>query len=171
VPSDWSPAGVLGVEGIAEGAARQGIVLFLMLIATGGAGVLGRWATLATAESYRLGEGMASPLPQPAAAASLPAGPAPHITGPQEAFDMWASGWPSPDPVGEVSGDAAYQDYAETMRLNNLSAMTPNRFGSLLTRLAESSQGRVMKTKSNGVHVYRGVRLPGGAGGHAAGLR
>jgi hypothetical protein len=59
VPSDWSPAATLGVTSIADGATRQAIVLLLSLIATAGAGVLGRWATLATAESYRLGEGPA----------------------------------------------------------------------------------------------------------------
>lgn len=169
--SDWSPAATLGITTLVDGVARQVIVLLLSLIAAGGSGVLGRWATLATAESYRLGEGMASAPPSvPLPAAPMASmGPAGNVIGPQEAFEMWASGRLSYDAGGEVTGDAAYQDYAETCRLNNLQAISMPKFGGLLTRLADSSQGRVMKVKSNGQMRYRGVRLPDGVAAGSAG--
>lgn len=168
---DWSPSGVLGVAGVGDGYVRRLAVLFLNLFAVAGAGILGRWAVLSTAETYRLGISEASALPSmPLPAAPMASmGPAGNVIGPQEAFEMWASGRLSYDAGGEVTGDAAYQDYAETCRLNNLQAISMAKFGGLLTRLADSSQGRVMKVKSNGQMRYRGVRLPDGVAAGSAG--
>jgi hypothetical protein len=160
-PIDWSPAGVLGVEGLADGATRQGIVLLLTLIATGGAGILGRWATLATAESYRLGEGMASALPAmpaPAAAASLPPVSGASMS-PIEVFDLWFAGRVRHDAGGRLSASAAFGDYEQTATINGFAALSQRRFGELLTRKAEGSGGRISKVKSNGAHFYAGLAL------------
>ena len=168
-PLDWSPAATLGVTSLAEGATRQAIVLLLSLIATAGAGILGRWATLATAESYRLGEGQASALPLPSMTAPAPV-PSRSIVPPADPFALWAEGRLIPDPDGEVSADALWHDYAETMRLNGLQGMTQARFFNAMSDLAKRSGGRVAKFKNDAIR-YKGIRLPDGAGaGSSAGM-
>ena len=161
VPSEWTPAATLGITSLADGAARQGIVLLLMLIATGGAGVFGRWAVLATAESYRLGEGQASALPQMRMPAAAPAPAHGPVIMQQDPFSMWASGRLIQEAGATVPADALWADFHETCRLNNLPLQTPNWFFNKMSALAQASGGRIVKFKNDTMH-YRGVRLPSG---------
>ena len=158
-PSDWSPAATLGITSLADGVARQMIVLLLSLIAAGGSGVLGRWATLATAESYRLGEGMASALPSMPQMPAAPASSAGPVVMQQDAFSMWASGRLIQESGASVRADALLADFQETCRLNNLPLQTSNWFFNKMADLARSSGGRIVKYKSDTMH-FRGVRLP-----------
>lgn len=161
VASDWSPRSVLPITADAgDGPGRKLLVLLLGLLAIAGAGLLGRLAVLATAESYRLGSGEASPLP----VAPPPAHPAIESAAaltPADAFSLWANGRLMPVAGGELTGHAAYGDYAETCRINGIEPMAPGKFGTMLTARAAASDGHVLKQKSNGVMVYRGWELPG----------
>ena len=163
-PASWdlSPAGVLGVSGIGDGLLRRILVLGLMLIATAGSGILGRWSVLASSESYRLGEGMASAPPQaPLPAASVAAASSPGVVPPADPFGLWAEGRLIPDASAEVAAEALWNDYATTMQLNGLQGMSQARFFNALTDLAKRSGGRIVKVKNDTIR-YRGVRLAGG---------
>lgn len=163
-PFDWSPSATLGVASLADGAARQAIVLFLVLVATGGAGVLGRWATLAMSESYRLGIGEAAPLPvQPSPRPALPAPDAVALMTPMQAFDMWFQGRVKLDPDGLLAASGAYADYHETCRTNRLPPLSGKGFGDLLTAKAVNSGGRIEKIKRSGV-FYKGLAFAGDIG-------
>ena len=161
--SDWSPAATLGITSLADGVARQMIVLLLSLIAAGGSGVLGRWATLATAESYRLGEGMASALPSMPLPAAPVAAASPGVVSAADPFALWAEGRLIPDASAEVAAEALWSDYATTMQLNGLQGMSQARFFNAMTDLAKRSGGRIVKIKNDTIR-YRGARLAGGGG-------
>ena len=158
-PSDWSPSATLGISGIGDGLLRRALVLFLNLAAVMGAGILGRWAVLATSESDRLGEGMASSLPSMPHMPAAPASSAGPVVMQQDAFSMWASGRLIQESGATVRADALLADFQETCRLNNLPLQTSNWFFNKMADLAQSSGGRIVKYKSDTMH-FRGVRLP-----------
>lgn len=158
---DFSPRAILPIGGgSSDGPVRRLLVLFLGLGAVIGAGLLGRLAVLATAESYRLGEGMASPEPGPSTPTIADMSGTAALT-PADAFSLWANGRLIPVAGGEVTGNEAYEDYVETCRLNGIEPMASTKFGTLLTTRAAASDGRVVKMKSGGKMVYRGWQLPG----------
>jgi hypothetical protein len=159
-PSDWSPSTVLGVDSLVTGAARQGMVLFLMLVAVGGSGILSRWATLATAESYRLGEGMASAAPQaPVAAGPVHAGTGATMSA-IDVWNMWFTARIRYSAEARIAAAAIYADYEQSCRMNGYPALSAKVFGGLLTAKAEGSGGRISKLRSNG-NFYVGITLAG----------
>ena len=112
---DLSPRAVLPIAGgSADGPMRRLLVLFLGLGAVIGAGLLGRLAVLATAESYRLGEGTASPQLQPVTPTLADLSGVGALT-PADAFSLWANGRliPTPESQGAycLSGSAATRSY------------------------------------------------------------
>ena len=154
---DWSPSGVLGVAGVGDGYLRRLAVLFLNLFAVAGAGILGRWAVLSTAETYRLGLSEASALPQPAAAAiSAPASGGGASMSAIEVFNMWFGGRIRYDAQSRLAAAAIYGDYAQTCELNGYPPVSAKQFGGLLTSKAEGSGGRISKLRSNG-NFYVGI--------------
>ena len=156
---DWSPSGVLGVAGVGDGYLRRLAVLFLNLFAVAGAGIIGRWSVLATAETYRLGISEASALPSMSQMPAAPASSAGPVVMQQDAFSMWASGRLIQESGASVRADALLADFQETCRLNNLPLQTSNWFFNKMADLARSSGGRIVKYKSDTMH-FRGVRLP-----------
>jgi hypothetical protein len=159
---DWSPRSVLPLTANAgNGVGRSLLVVLLGLLAIAGAGLLGRLAVLATAETYRLGTGEASAIsPPPAQIEQAPMLEGAGALTPADAFSMWACGRLMSVQGREVTGSAAYDDYSETCRLNGIEPMAAGKFGTLLTARAAATDGRVIKTKTNGVMVYRGWELP-----------
>jgi hypothetical protein len=164
-PADWSPAALLGITSLTDGPTRRVLVLLLTLIATGGAGLIGRWAVLATAESYRLGEGQASGMPANALAAMVPidAQAGAGLT-PLEIFSMWFNGRIRQEPSGKLPANGAYEDYRDTCALNGFPDLSARKFGELLTAKAENSGGRIGKVKSGGIHYYTGLAFAGERG-------
>ena len=158
---DWSPSGVLGVAGVGDGYVRRLAVLFLNLFAVAGAGILGRWAVLSTAETYRLGLSEAPALPSMPLPAAISAPASPGVVSAADPFALWAEGRLIPDASAEVPAEALWNDYATTMQLNGLQGMSQARFFNAMTDLAKRSGGRITKLKNDTIR-YRGVRLAGG---------
>jgi hypothetical protein len=142
---------------------RRMLVLALSIAAVAGAGILGRLAVLASAESYRLAEGTASSV---LVAPGLPAvddHPAP-VLAPVQVFDMWFQRHVRYDPSGRLTLSTAYDDYVQTCALHGLPAMGREKFGDLLTWKAENSGGRIVQENSGDSSSYAGLALAGDHG-------
>jgi hypothetical protein len=105
--------------------------------------------------------------PQPSA--PLAAQPAPAVapiyaeaqTG-EDKFAQWVRHRLVYSPADSVTASDALNDYNLMCHGTGVQPVTPVKFGQLLTAWQEASGGRVSKTKSDGVIVYRGVRIASG---------
>ncbi len=103
---------------------------------------------------------MIGPEPQVAAgptpdAAFIAAAP---TTG-EQMFDQWVRHRIIYSTGDSVVASAALDDYNRMCMGNGVQPVTQVKFGQLMTAWANASGGRVSKSKSDGVMVYRGVRL------------
>jgi hypothetical protein len=169
--ADWSPKNLLSVaSSMPDGPGRQVMVLGLLLLSIIGAGQCGRWYILGSSESYRLGAGEASPMPEmvsPQAQAPI----SEALASPADMFSAWADNRIAiGDPLKDVlNSTTAYEDYVETCRLNRVPPMNITQFGNFLTRRAASTNGKVTKGKSGGKMVYKGFKLDTGVETNGAG--
>lgn len=172
-PGDWSPRNLFAITPSAgDGPMRRVLVLAMGVLAIIGAALLGRIAVLSMSESYRLGYGQASALPAnavPQLGAEVSAGGAGAMT-PADIFSLWANSRLVPAQGKAVQSQLAYEDYAQTCRMNFVEPLTLTKFGTLMTSRAEASAGRITKEKSQGLILYRGWALAsdmGSVGGGA----
>jgi hypothetical protein len=133
------------------------ILALLGLVAVAGCGWIARFAMLGIAEAVRLPNSEASPSTGGAAAGMMPDAAGAILT-PQAVFDSWFNGRIVYDPAGRLSASAAYEDYAQTCRMNAQPPLSSKKFGDLLTSRASASGGRIGKIKSGG-QFYTGIRF------------
>jgi hypothetical protein len=161
--SGWTPRSLIGDGQFAglggKDVFRRLLALAVSIAAVAGAGILGRLAVLASAESYRLAEGTASPTPMasgpPAAIAETPTtAPTPgHI------FDVWFQAHIRHDPSGKLALTSAYEDYVRVCTLNDWPAVSLEKFHDLLAWKADTSGGRIRQEASGNASAYTGLAL------------
>jgi hypothetical protein len=135
---------------------RRLLVLALSVAAVAGAGMLGRLAVMASAESYRLAEGTASPAPAASGFSAVPLdAPTPALAS-AGMFDVWFQRHVRHDPFGKIAVASAYDDYARACALSGSPAMSLEQFGDLLARKAENSGGRIRQDSDGS---YAGLSL------------
>jgi hypothetical protein len=140
---------------LTEDTARRTGVLLLSLVGVIAAGLLGRLGVLASAESYRLAEGTASPL-SASPAPSMTPGSAPAMSTPLGTTELWFQGRISRDTEGRLNPTAALADYKLLCAANGLPAVENGAFFNMLAGKAKAAGGTVEKVKSNGLMVYKG---------------
>jgi hypothetical protein len=155
----WITAGIFD-----ERQARAFFTLIFALAGLAGSGLLLRLAVLASAESWRLGTGQASWAPQRAmtpAAATTPALEASEITSPEAFFDFWRRSRLRPASGFHVNSTAAYEDYRAAAHVAGLEPVSLTRWGGWMGDMVTDSQGKILKTKINGLKGYQGIVLIG----------
>ena len=157
----WTPRSVIGDGQFAglggKDTFRRLLALAISIAAVAGAGILGRLAVLAAAESYRLAEGTASRVTM---GSGLPATvvltPANALT-PGHIFDLWLQSHVRFHPSGQLALTSAYEDYVQACTLNDWPAANLEKFGDLLAWKADTSGGRIRR--ENGGRSYTGLAL------------
>ncbi len=161
--SGWTPRSIIGSSKFAglggTDMMRRLFVLAISVAAVAGAGVLGRLAVLASAESYRLAEGTASPVPTASDLAALAAETATTALAPGHMFDVWFQAHLRHDPSGRLAVAAAYDDYVRACALNDLPPVSSEKFRDLLAWKADTSGGRIRQETTVDGSFYTGLAL------------
>jgi len=159
--SSWTPRSVIGDGQFAglggKDTFRRLLALAISVAAVAGAGILGRLAVLASAESYRLAEGTASPVAagfgSPATVVQTPT----SAFAPRHIFDLWFQAHVRHDPSGKLALTSAYEDYVQACTLNDWPATNLEKFRDLLAWKADISGGRIRQENSGS--SYTGLAL------------
>jgi hypothetical protein len=157
----WTPRSVIGDGQFAglggKNTFRRMLALAISIAAVAGAGILGRLAVLAAAESYRLAEGTASRVtPGSGLPGTVVLTPTNPLT-PGHIFDLWLQANVRHHPSGKLALTSAYEDYVRVCTLNDWPAANLEKFGDLLAWKADTSEGRIRR--ENGGRSYTGLAL------------
>lgn len=156
LPNNGTAGQLASATGADEGAFRKLLWMLLSLGVLPLSGYLMYWAILAEAETHRLAVGqvglnVASKAPAPAVAMIESAS--------GDVFSQWSDYRLWEKPGGQMSGEEGYADYCEACDLSQAQPISFRKFCDELTARAERSHGRIIKVKSNGKIVYRGLCL------------
>jgi hypothetical protein len=143
---------------INQAIARRLLMLMVSFGTVAGAGMMLRWSMLGSAESYRLAYGEAGPAQKTQAVAPQANGAA--MMTPGDVFGGWAAYSLREKPGAKIQAELAYNHYEQACQLNGVEPMSIKKFGDMLTRKAELSNGRFIKTKIGGKIYYQGWELP-----------
>jgi hypothetical protein len=163
--SSWTPRAIVGDGQFAglggTNAVRGLLTLAVFVAAVAGAGILGRLAVLASAESYRLVEGAASPIPTASGPLASIAETSAIAPTPAHMFDLWFQAHVRHDPSGRLAVTSAFDDYVRACTLNDLPPANPEKFRDLLAWKADTSGGRIRQENSGNDVSYEGLALAG----------
>ncbi len=160
---DWRPKELFAIATtVPDGPFRRVAVAAFGFLSIICAGFLGRWYVMSASQSHRVSQGEIPALGGGLQKAMESSGDIPEGVAaltPADVFSLWANNRLMPASGRSVQGGPAYDDYADTCRMNGVEPMSLTKFGTMLTALAAASNGRVIKEKSGGKIQYKGWLL------------